>query len=198
MSTTEEDFTRRISALRAFQYEHVIPVSDISRQNPKEALHSLREATWNSPEAYRGYLSEAVDCYENHCYRAAVLMVWSAVMEHLYRVAENHPSGLRKLEAANKSRFGNSKSYKEITKGNDLLYIADSSFLHLGEDSGLFNKNARLLLTERLNLRNRCGHPTGYVVGREETVIFIESLINNILNGAMVNWGSAKLHRSAP
>jgi hypothetical protein len=31
-------------------------------------------------------------------------------------------------------------------------------------------------------------HPTGFVVGREESVIFIESLINNIINGEMLEW----------
>lgn len=184
---TEHDFTRRITALRAFQYEHSIPVSDVSRQNPKEALHSLRDAAKNSPSAYRGYLTEAVDCYESHCYRASVLMVWSAVMEHLYQTVDDLPGGLRSIEAANRDRFGNSHGYRRVRKRDDLRYLSDTNFFSLCEDAGIFNKNARLLLAEKLSLRNRCGHPTGYVVAREETVIFIESLINNILNGAMVN-----------
>jgi hypothetical protein len=44
------------------------------------------------------------------------------------------------------------------------------------------------MLEERLRLRNLCGHPTGYVPGREETVIFVESLVLNILGGTMLNW----------
>jgi hypothetical protein len=52
----------------------------------------------------------------------------------------------------------------------------------------MINRNARVLLTERLNLRNRCGHPTGYRPGREETVIFVESLLNTVVGGVMLLW----------
>ncbi|WP_142064955.1 hypothetical protein [Pseudarthrobacter sp. B4EP4b] len=188
MSTTEQDFTRRISGLRSLQEAYAIPVRDLSRQNPTEALHSLRETTSQSRPEYRDYLNEAVDCYENRCYRGAVLMVWSAVMEHLYQTIEAQVGGVKMVEAANSARFGNAQHYKRIKKRDDLLYLSDSNFFMICEDAGLFNKNARLLLIEKLDLRNRCGHPTKYVVAREETVIFIESLINNVLNGAMLNW----------
>ncbi|WP_030529440.1 hypothetical protein [Phycicoccus jejuensis] len=75
-----------------------------------------------------------------------------------------------------------------MSKKNDLLYLNDKNFLLLCEDAGVFNKNARLLLTEKLDTRNRCGHPTGYVIGREEAVVVIESLINNIISDAMMDW----------
>ncbi len=52
----------------------------------------------------------------------------------------------------------------------------------------MFNKNARQLLDERLKLRNLCGHPTGYTPGREETVVFMESLLLNVLSGSWLNW----------
>lgn len=188
MSTTEVDFTQKLAALRTFQHQHAIPVSDITRQNPTEALDSLRICAQSSPAAYRKYLNEAVDCYEVHCYRAAVLMVWSAIVEHLYQTIENHLGGLRQIETVNFARFGQSTAYRKIRKRDDLLYLSDNNLFQLCEDAGLFNKNARQLLTEKLALRNRCGHPTQYVVAREETVIFIESLINNIINGAMLNW----------
>lgn len=188
MSTTEEDFARRFNDLRSLQQAYAIPVSDVSRQNPAEALHSLRETARNSRAEYQEYLNEAVDCYENRCYRGAVLMVWSAVMEHLYQAIESRQGGIKAVEAANLARFGDAYNYKKVKKRDDFLYLSDSNFFMLCEDAGVFNKNVRLLLIEKLNLRNRCGHPTKYVVAREETVIYIESLINNVLNGAMLNW----------
>jgi hypothetical protein len=186
--TTEEDVQRKFQRLRAFQEEYSIPVSDIVKQAPAKALHSLREATSKAPAGYRDYLNEAVDCYENGAYRGAVLMVWAATIEHIYDTVQKHQGGFRKLEKANAARFANSSTYRKVSKKNDLLYLSDNNFLLICEDAGVFNKNARKLLAERLSTRNMCGHPTGYVIGREEAVVFIESLINNIVSGAMMDW----------
>jgi hypothetical protein len=188
MSNSEVDPQRIFERLRAFQEAYAIPVTDTAKQSPAKALHSLREATAAAPKEYREYLNEAVDCYENGAYRGAALMTWSAAVEHIYSAIQKKPGGFTLLEQANFSRFGTSKSYKKITKKNDLLYVNDGNFLLICEDVGVFNKNARKLLGDRLTTRNLCGHPTGYVLGREEAVVFIESLINNIINGAMMDW----------
>ncbi|MBN3510125.1 hypothetical protein JYB55_14875 [Mycolicibacterium septicum] len=177
-----------LSGLREFQQAHAIPVEDSSKEAPAAALSSLRDAAKKAPAAYADYLTEAVECYERHLYRAAILMIWAATVEHLYGVVEAHQGGLKKIEAANKTRYGTSKTYRRITNKNGLLYLSESQFIQLAEDAGLINRNARRTLTERLTLRNQCGHPTGYVPGREETVIFVESLVNNILSGAMLLW----------
>lgn len=174
--------------LRAFQEAYAIPVTDVSRQAPAQALHSLRDATARAPKNYQDYLNEAVDCYEQGAYRGAVLMVWAAAVEHIYTAIENQQGGFKKIEAANVKRFGSSNTYRKVGKKNDLLYLNDKNFLLLCEDVAVFNKNARMLLGEKLDTRNRCGHPTGYVIGREEAVVFIESLINNIISDAMMAW----------
>lgn len=174
--------------LRTFQEAYSIPVTDVARQAPAAALHSLRDATANAPRNYQDYLNEAVDCYEHGAYRGAVLMVWAATVEHIYSAIEGHVGGYKALEVANKARFGTSNTYRRISKKNDLLYLNDKNFLLICEDAGVFNRNARALLEEKLGTRNRCGHPTGYMIGREEAVVFIESLINNIINDAMMDW----------
>jgi hypothetical protein len=187
-TTVSEPTLAQFERLRAFQEAYAIPVSDVSRQAPAQALHSLRDATARAPENYQEYLNEAVDCYEQGAYRGAVLMVWAAAIEHIYGVIARHPQGFKEIEAANVKRFGNSNTYRKVTKKNDLLYLNDKNFLLLCEDAGVFNRNARKLLEEKLDTRNRCGHPTGYVIGREEAVVFIESLIKNIISDAMMDW----------
>jgi hypothetical protein len=179
---------RRLAALRTFQRLHETAVTDRATQSPAVALRSLNDAVAAAPPDYRDYLVEAVTCYEHGLYRAGILMVWAAAMEHLYIVASDHSGGIKALEAANVSRFGNSKTYRQIKKKDDFLYLGEASWLQAAEDAGLMNRNARQMLTERLNLRNRCGHPTKYKPGREETVIFIESLLLNVLSGQMLNW----------
>lgn len=186
--TTDESDLSRFARLRAFQEAYSIPIVDISKQAPVEALHSLRDATSKAPTNYRAYLNEAVDCYEQGAYRGAVLMVWSATIEHIYSAIDARPGGFKSLETANKARFVGSRTYRRISKKNDLLYLNDKNFLQLCEDAGVFNRNARKLLEEKLDTRNRCGHPTGYVIGREEAVVFVESLVNNIISDAMMDW----------
>lgn len=177
-----------LTSLKEFQELHALPVTDSSTESPAQALHSLRVAAKLAPANYAEYLEEAVRCYEGSMYRAAVLMVWAAVVEHLYTTIGTHPGGVKAFEAANVARYGTSAAYRKIKKPDDLLYLKESQLIQLGEDAGLFNKNARLLLDEKLILRNRCGHPTQYKPGRDETVIFIESLLINIVGGEMVHW----------
>lgn len=181
-----------LASLAEFQRLHALPVKDSAREAPAQALHSLREAAASAPPEYQDYLDEAVECYEGGMYRAAVLMVWSACIQHLFSVIQDHRGGIKAMESANRARFGKGEppppSYKKISKTDDLLYFKEANVLLLAEDAGLINRNARDLLDEKLKLRNRCGHPTRYKPGREETVIFIESLILNIIGGRMVNW----------
>ena len=64
MTSTEKQDLARIDRLRHFQDSYRIPITNIARQAPAEALHSLRVATAAAPEGHRRYLDEAVDCYE--------------------------------------------------------------------------------------------------------------------------------------
>jgi len=180
---------RVLDGLRQLQEEFRAPVADVEHESPAAALTSLEDAVTAAPADYRPYLEEAVSCYDHGLYRAAILMVWSAVMQHLYMVVGEHHGGVAAFEKANLAKFGGTRRYREIKKVDDFLYLGDADFLVLGEDAGLFNRNVRkTLVGERLELRNLCGHPTRYQPGRNQTVIFIESLLLNILSGGQLNW----------
>lgn len=182
------DLERRLAGFRRLQADFGAEVADIRQESPAAALDSLEEAVAVALADYRPYLGEALECYRRGLYRAAILLVWAAVVQHLYSRAAAHHGGIKEFEKVNKLRFGSAKSYREIKKEGDFLYIGERDFIQLGEDAGMFNRNARLLLHERLKLRNLCGHPTQYTPGREETVIFVESLLLNILSGSWLTW----------
>jgi hypothetical protein len=188
--TSEEPYLveELLAGLREFQDRFGPPASDLAAEAPAAALHSLEAAVAAAPRSYRPYLEEAVACYSAALYRAAILMTWSATMRHLLLSVETRAGGVKAIEACNRTRFGASKGYRQIKKVDDILYLRESQFIQLGEDAGMYNRNARKLLAERLQTRNLCGHPTGYKPGREETVIFVESLMLNVLGGSMMNW----------
>jgi hypothetical protein len=178
-----------LGGLRQLQAEFGEEIADVEQESPAAALESLEDAVAQAPKDYRPYLQEALECYQHGLYRASILMVWAAVMQHLYSVAGSHRGGVSEFQKANKLRFGNAKrKYREIKKQDDFLYLGERDFIQLGEDAGMLNRNARKVLHERLELRNLCGHPTQYRPGREETVIFIESLVLNVLTGSWLNW----------
>jgi hypothetical protein len=178
-----------LRGLRQLQMDYgAAEVADAEHESPAAALDSLEEAVKSAPADYRPYLEEAVGCYRSGLYRASILMVWSAVIQHLYATVGDHRGGIKELERANKARFGTMRKYREVKKQDDLSYLGEKDFIWVAEDAGVFNRNARKLLHERLDLRNLCGHPTRYTPGREETVIFIESLILNVLSGTWLNW----------
>jgi hypothetical protein len=180
---------RLLAGLREFQESVRTPVHDIATEAPAEAFHDLVDAVGQAPGSYRSYLQEALGCYEAGYYRAAILMVWSATMLHMYEVASGQRNGMKMFEAANVARFGGSNSYRPIRKRDDFLYLRDLQFIQLAEDTGMINRNMRKTLADdRLGLRNQCGHPSGVTVGRQETVVFIESLCLNVLNGSSLNW----------
>lgn len=182
------DLDRLLAGFRRLQAEFGTEIADAEQESPGAALDSLEEAVAVAPADYRPYLEEALECYRRGLYRAAILMVWSAVVQHLYSCAAAHGGGIKQFEKANKTRFGNAKNYRELRKQDDFLYLGERDFIQLGEHAGMFNRNARLLLHERLKLRNLCGHPTQYTPGREETVVFVESLLLNILSGSWLSW----------
>lgn len=177
-----------LARLAEFQARFGAPMRDASVEAPERALRSLHEAANDAPKEYSDYLDEAIACYEAGQYRAAVLMVWAATVQHLYMVVARTRSGVDNFEAANLRRFGKSRTYRALKKPDDFLYLREADFLLLAEDAGMLNRNARKLLVERLDLRNRCAHPTRYRPGREEVVVLIESLLINIIDGAQLNW----------
>jgi hypothetical protein len=178
----------QLASLRAFQEQHRSAPAVKPTESPAAASASLRRAVDSAPAGYRDYLEEALACYEGGQYRAAVLMVWAATVQHLYRLVDERPGGVAAFEKANVARFGQGKRYRQIKKTDDFMYLGEADFLQLAEDAGMINRNAREMLGERLKTRNRCGHPTGYRLGREEAVVFIESLLLNVIEGAQVNW----------
>jgi hypothetical protein len=135
-------------------------------------LAALRDAIKDAPLAYAGYLEEAAGCYAHHHYRATVLMVWNAVIEHLYNLVET----LDALEVVNKRRHrdGEARGYRRIKNMADLWHVSDKQFIEMADLAGVIDRNVRTLLQRHIQLRDYCAHPAGYrlterTAGRESS-----------------------------
>jgi HNH endonuclease len=153
------------------------------RPGTSPLLTAFRRAIDDAPPEYATYLEEAMGCYEHQHYRATVLMIWCAVREHLSRLVERRPGVLAAFEAENKrrNRDGEARGYRKIRNMGDLRNLPDRQFIDTGESAGLYDGNVRRVLVNGLELRNLCGHPTGYAPTERRTHDYIDELVVNVL-----------------
>jgi len=119
----------------------------------------------------RNYLEEALKCLQVDALRACVVFVWTAAVRTIQ--AEAIEKGSAALTAAVQRH---DPKARPITKIDDLAYVKESVLLLAASDLGLLDKNEKDTLTEALNLRNRCGHPSKYRPGIKKVSAFVEDV----------------------
>jgi hypothetical protein len=120
----------------------------------------------SDPELLK-YLDESVRCAEMNCVRASVVLAWCAVA---FKVHEKLVSlGLQQLEQQfDKMRLDQALMFKGFTRTYkisttlDIQEIADSHLLLLCRFLTYLDDTQYKHLKAALDLRNGCGHPTGY------------------------------------
>lgn len=130
----------------------------------------------------RGFVEEAVICFEAKQYRAAVVFSWAGAIAMLHKhVFDNH------LVAFNNdavSRFANSRSpWRPAKQQDDLGRMGENDFLIVCEAISIpgLGKNVRDLLQNFcLKLRNTCGHPNSAMIAENSAAAHIEKLILNV------------------
>ncbi len=120
----------------------------------------------SDPELLK-YLDESVRCAETNCVRASVVLAWCAVA---FKVHEKLVSlGLPQLEKEfEKMRLDQGMMFKNFTRNvkistrHDVQEVADSQLILLCRFLTYLDDTQYKHLKSALDLRNGCGHPTGY------------------------------------
>jgi hypothetical protein len=113
------------------------------------------------------YLDESIRCAETNCVRASVVLAWCAVA---FKVHEKLASiGLPQLELEfDKMRQDQGMMFKQFTKSYkvstkpDIQEIPDAHLILLCRFLTYLDDTQYKHLKAALDLRNGCGHPTGY------------------------------------
>jgi hypothetical protein len=128
-------------------------------------------------EETRKFVEQAIQCFESHYYRAAVVLSWVGAVAVLYDfIVSNH------LRAFNTEAKRRDNSWKNAKTPDDLARMKESDFLDILEALSVFGKSVKLELKKRLDLRNGCGHPNSLQVGENMVAAHIESLILNVFS----------------
>jgi hypothetical protein len=120
----------------------------------------------------RNYVDEAIKCLSVGALRAAVVFLWAGAIRSLQEEAVS--SNVANLNTAITKHDPKART---VAKIEDFAYIKDAIALLALQDLGIIDKGERATLSEALDLRNRCGHPTRYVPGAKKASSFIEDLV---------------------
>jgi site-specific recombinase XerD len=170
---------------RTFRFYSVIRGSDKRIDfSPLDRIFSVEEIPFDArtiermlfdleDDDERKYLLEALECLRAGIYRAAVIFSWNAAMQNIYNRCLQHSQ--HNLNQAIRRHYPDAP---EIKKVDDFSYIRDSTVLQACRDLRIFDKNQKNILVEKLNLRNKCGHPGKYKPKPLVVAGFLEDLVS--------------------
>lgn len=121
------------------------------------------------------FVEEAVQCFEAHLYRAAVVLSWVGAVSVLYsHVLTNHKANFNSAAAKKNPKW------KPANNSDDLTRMKEADFLEVCESASIIGKSVKQELQTALTFRNGCGHPNSLKLGEHRVSAHIESLVLNV------------------
>jgi hypothetical protein len=145
--------------------------------NPiKEAAQVLRAHLGKIADVdTRAFVEESIGCLEAGLLRSAVVMSWVGAISILY----DHVLANRLVDF-NVRASQVKKDWKPAVTKDDLAKMKEADFLDILAYLSIIGGNIKEDLKSCLNLRNSCGHPSSYKVGKHKVGAHIDSLILNV------------------
>ncbi|WP_394164975.1 hypothetical protein [Neptunomonas phycophila] len=123
----------------------------------------------------KSFAEEAVQCFEAHLYRAAVVLSWVGAVSVLYSyVLSSHKQTFNSFAAKKNPKW------KPANTSDDLTRMKEADFLEVCESASIIGKSVKQELQTALTFRNGCGHPNSLKLGEYRVSAHIESLILNV------------------
>lgn len=132
--------------------------------------------------AERQYLQEALICYQQGAFRAAIVMTWNVAYSHLCDFVVD-----KKLTEFNtrwqSAYVGDHKPPKEVKAVSDFadLELKEHKVLKICLDAGIISKNVFNFMDPGLKRRNAAAHPNSVVIGKVQVDAFIDDMISNVV-----------------
>lgn len=110
------------------------------------------------------YLCEALGCWENGFYKAAVVLMWCAAIDRIHRVIEN--MGFDKFNSTSEymknqttGRFKRFNKNQNVHSISELRMVFDSDILAILEGMEMIDVNQKTRLVSCFEMRCHSGHP---------------------------------------
>jgi hypothetical protein len=127
----------------------------------------------------KGFLKELVDCFEIGANRAAIVMCWILVLDHLYEYVLKHH--LSAFNAALSKNADKRVRVSVVTSRDDFSDIPEGKFIEFLRSAGIVSSDVRKILDEKLGIRNTSAHPSAVAIKPSKVVEFIDDLVENVV-----------------
>lgn len=138
-----------------------------------DAQHLVKAIEKIKNKDERDYLIEALRCIENSAVRAGIIFAWTAAILNIRRKCL-----ARGKSATNNARIKHEPSSRQINSEEDFSYIKDRTTLLIAKELGIYDKSEKDILTNHLDLRNLCGHPSKYRPDGLKAASFLSDLLS--------------------
>jgi hypothetical protein len=140
-------------------------------------LRKLESKLSSEPE--REFLKETIACFEAGASRAAIIMCWILIMDHLFELVR--VKHLASFNAELGKVTDRRVKVSAVSTRDDFGDIPEAKFIELLRASGIISNDVRKILDQKLGTRNSCAHPSGVTINRSKVIDFVEDLVHNVI-----------------
>jgi hypothetical protein len=132
--------------------------------------------------AERTYLDEALICYENGAFRAAIVMTWNLAYHHLCDYVIKHKLAEFNARWTFKYPGQHKNATKTIAVIDDFMAeLKEAEMITICKDAGIITKDVWKIMDEKLGKRNSAAHASSVAIGQLQTDAFIDDLVKNVV-----------------
>lgn len=130
--------------------------------------------------AERTFLNEAIICFRNRAFRAAIVMTWNLAYDHLCEYILNDLKRLADFNAQLPKSFPKAR-ISAVAKKDDFSDLKESEVLQVCRSANLITNDVFKILKEKLDRRNTAAHPSTVVITPHTAEEYIIDLVTNVV-----------------
>lgn len=124
------------------------------------------------------FLREAIDCYGIGCNRAAIVLFWSFLLDHLFElVLLHHQTAFNLVLSKNLDKRVKVTS---VNVRDDFSDIPEGKFVEFLRAASIISGDVKKILEQKLGTRNTAAHPSTVKIQQSRTNDFFDDLIENV------------------
>jgi len=170
-----------------YRLEHRVREAFDQRYGTREITIQVTELLLSLPAkipnlAERTYLDEALICFRQGAFRAAVVMTWNLAYHHLCdHILANH---LTEFNGRWPIVYPghHKRSPKSVATIDDFAQeLKESELIEICRSAKIITKDVHRILTDKLGRRNSAAHPSSVRIEQLQTEAFVDDLIKNVV-----------------
>jgi hypothetical protein len=127
------------------------------------------------------FLQEAIICFVNRAFRAAIVMTWNLAFDHLCNYVVSEQLDAFNMQVAVRSASNRKYPVQSISKKEDFEKLKEYEIIDVCQAANIISGSLCRILREKLTKRNSAAHPSDVVITQIQAEDFITDLINNVV-----------------